>query len=353
MSSSENKKPGEDTIREIRQQPETWRDTVERLRVAHPGPLPTAVITGAGTSAYAGMAVAGAWPGSVAVGTTELFLDFQEPLANRNLVVSLARSGNSPESIAVVDKIQRAMPKVRHVAVTCNAEGKLARRPGVEAIVLSPLTNDRSLAMTSSFSNLVLGGTCLVRLKEAEQALPALCEGGETILAKYEAKAEQLAENPPERLVALASAPLFGAAREACLKTLEMTAGRIATLPETYLGLRHGPMSFLKPDSLVICFVSSDPRRRRYEMDLVRELREKNIGRLIALAPAEVDRAPFEVVISTAASSLPDYLRTPAEIVFCQLLAYHFSLGFGLNPDNPSPEGVINRVVQGVRIYED
>jgi len=27
------------------------------------------------------------------------------------------------------------------------------------------------------------------------------------------------------------------------------------------------------------------------------------------------------------------------------------SLGIGLNPDNPSPNGVINRVVQGVRIY--
>ncbi len=353
MNSLPSKKPGEDTIREIRQQPETWRDTVSRVCATGMGPLPDAVITGAGTSAYAGMAVASAWPGSIAIGTTELFLDFREPLTERKLVVSLARSGNSPESVAVVEKIQKAMPEVRHIAVTCNAEGKLAGWKGVEAIVLSPLTNDRSLAMTSSFSNLVLGGTCLARLEEVETALPALCEGGETILAEHEATAKELAAAPPARMVVLASAPLFGAARESCLKTLEMTSGRIATMPETYLGLRHGPMSFIQPDTLVVCYISSDPKRRRYEMDLVKELREKKIGRLVALAPEGAEKALFDVVISTAASSLPDYLRTPAEIVFAQLLAYHFSLGFGLDPDNPSPDGVINRVVQGVHIYED
>jgi tagatose-6-phosphate ketose/aldose isomerase len=33
------------------------------------------------------------------------------------------------------------------------------------------------------------------------------------------------------------------------------------------------------------------------------------------------------------------------------LLGYHLSLRLGLNPDNPSPEGVISRVVQGVKIH--
>jgi tagatose-6-phosphate ketose/aldose isomerase len=153
--------------------------------------------------------------------------------------------------------------------------------------------------------------------------------------------------------VVLASAPLFGAAREACLKTLELTGGRIAVLPETYLGLRHGPMSFVHRDTLVLCMISSDPRRRRYEMDLVNELRAKGIGRLVALAPADAPAEPFHDFVSTEASSLPDFLRAPVEIVFCQLLGYYFSRKFGLDPDNPSPGGVINRVVEGVTIYED
>jgi tagatose-6-phosphate ketose/aldose isomerase len=344
---------GKFTIEEIRQQPDTWRNTARRVREASAGTPPPPVITGAGTSAYAAMAVESGWHGARAVPSTELFLDFEEPLAHRNLVVSLARSGNSPESVAVVEKIERRLPHVQHVALTCNAEGKLANWPGVQAILLDPRSNDRSLVMTSSFSNLVLAGLYLARRAEMEAALPELCAGAETVLEQHTAAAQSLAERSPARFVALASAPLFGAAREACLKVVEMTAGRIATLAETYLGLRHGPMSFIEPEAPVICFISSDPRRRRYEMDLVAELRAKKIGRLVALAPGDAETGLFETVISTRASGLPDYLRTPAEIVFCQLLGYFLSLRAGLDPDNPSPGGVIHRVVQGVRIYED
>lgn len=344
---------GETTFEEIRQQPETWPDTVERALRAGFGDLGPAVLTGAGTSAYAAMAIEAGWPGARAIPSTELFLDFAEPLTHRDLVVSLARSGNSPESVAVVDKIRRAMPRVRHIAITCNAEGRLARCPAVEALVLAERTNDRGLAMTSSFTNLVLAGCTLARPQETAAAIEVLARGGESVLREHESTARELAASPPARLAALASAPLLGAAREACLKVLEMTAGRIATLAETYLGLRHGPMSFLQDDTLVVCFVSSDGRRRRYELDLISELRAKQLGRLIGLAPPGVDGSLFEVVISTEASALPDYLRTPAEIIFCQLLAYYASLASGLDPDNPSPAGVIHRVVQGVRIYED
>ncbi len=345
---------GETTFKEIHQQPETWPDTLARALGAGCRGLGPAVLTGAGTSAYAAMAIEAAWPGSRAVPSTELFLDFAAPLAHRDLVVSLARSGNSPESLAVVDKIRRALPHVRHIAITCNAEGELARRPDVETLVLAERTNDRGLAMTSSFTNLVLAGCSLARPEEAPAAVATLVRSGETVLREHEATARELvAASPPARLAALASAPLMGAAREACLKVLEMTAGRIATLSETYLGLRHGPMSFLEPETLVVCFVSSEERRRRYELDLIQELRAKRLGRLIGLAPPGVDGGLFNVVISTEASLLPDHWRTPAEIIFCQLLAYYASLAFGLDPDDPSPAGVIHRVVQGVRIYED
>lgn len=311
------------------------------------------ILTGAGTSAYAAQAVEAAWPHARAVSSTELFLEFAQYLDQRGLVVSFARSGDSPESMAVVEKIQRALPQVRHLAITCNAQGRLALAQGVEAIVLDPRTNDRSLAMTSSFSNLVLAGLTLARPAEVEAAADVMRSAVAEALPEIEARAKRLAEKPPRRAVVLASGPMFGAAREARLKILEMTAGRVAPMAETFVGLRHGPMSFVEPDSLVLCLISSSARRQRYELDVVRELRAKGLGRLVALAPAEVDPKDFDEVFSTQASSLPDELRTPAEIVFAQLLAYHMSLRLGLDPDNPSPGGVINRVVAGVRIYED
>lgn len=347
----ETVKPGRFTREEIYQQPETWPETCARVEAAKLAGLPSPVLTGAGTSAYAAEAVEAGWPGARAVPSTELFLEFRRYVGADGLVISLARSGDSPESIAVVSRIQRALPRVRHIALTSNPEGKLANWPGVEAVLLDPRTNDRSLVMTSSFTNLVLAGLALARPAEVSEALPVLCRAVREALPAWEEEAGRWAERLPARFVALASPALKGAAREACLKVLEMTAGRVATLAETYLGLRHGPMSFLEEETLVLCFVSSRDSLRRYELDLARELRAKGLGRLIALGPAPADA--FDLVLETPASSLPDWLRTPAEIVFAQLLGWHLSRRCGLDPDNPSPARVISRVVQGVRIYDD
>jgi tagatose-6-phosphate ketose/aldose isomerase len=112
-------------------------------------------------------------------------------------------------------------------------------------------------------------------------------------------------------------------------------------------------MSFLREDTLVLCFLSSSPQVRRYEVDLLEELRAKHLGYVVAITPAESDLIPAAQRTMAIASGLADYLRTPFEIGFAQLLGYHLSLSAGLDPDNPSPGGVINRVVQGVRIYED
>ena len=106
MKAAASETRGRLTRQEIFQQPDTWPRSVERVKEAALGQLPPAVLTGAGTSAYVGIAVEPAWRGSLAVASTELFLDFDGPLTGRNVVVSFARSGNSPESVAVVEKIR-------------------------------------------------------------------------------------------------------------------------------------------------------------------------------------------------------------------------------------------------------
>jgi tagatose-6-phosphate ketose/aldose isomerase len=110
-------------------------------------------------------------------------------------------------------------------------------------------------------------------------------------------------------------------------------------------------MSFVQPDTLVLCLLSSDPVRRLYEADLIHELRSKKIGYLIGIADPADSKGLFDEIIPAIAPQENDALRTPYEIVGPQLLGYHLSLRIGLNPDNPSPTGVINRVVQGVKIH--
>ncbi len=180
----------------------------------------------------------------------------------------MARSGNSPESAAVVERVRALRPEIFHLAITCNDDNLLAQSGLDGLIVLDPRTNDRSLVMTGSFSNLVLAGLMLAQPHAAPGHVDAASERAKTLLPAIDKQCQRIAAGIRDRIVVLSSSPLLGWGREAGLKILEMTAGRFPVVTETYLGLRHGPMSFLRPDTLVLCLLSSDPVRRLYEVDL-------------------------------------------------------------------------------------
>lgn len=352
---------GRVTYSEIRQQPELWSMTVERVgsseaRKIVQGRAP--VICGAGSSAYAASAVAATWMNAVAIPTTDLLtysrkdlLQLAPALVSNGVLVSLARSGDSPESVGVITRIQQMFPDVMHLAITCNECGAMVRLPGVNALVLDPRTNDRSLVMTSSFSNLLLAGMLIAQPELLAVSLPDIVLNLNRNFVEFDRLAQRLAARLPARLMVLTSAGLAPLAREAALKVLEMTAGRIVAANETFLGVRHGPMSFLRPDSLVLCVLSSDTKRRCFEEDLLQELRRKGLGYVIVIGAKRSDSETGHDFVPAVAPSLPDELRAPFEIVFPQLLAYHLSLASELDPDNPSPDGVITRVVQPFQLH--
>jgi tagatose-6-phosphate ketose/aldose isomerase len=348
------------TLREIYQQPLLWPATLDRISSALQGPRLAerlrkgrVLFTGAGTSAYAAQSIAAAWPRGDAIATTDLLVDPERYLTDVGAVVSLARSGNSPESAAVVERIRGLRPEIFLLAITCNPDNALARSPLDHRIVLDPRTDDRSLVMTSSFSNIVLAGLALGAPHGLASAVESARKRASALLPTLDAACERVAARVTGRLVVLSSSPLLGWGREAALKTLEMTGGHFPVLSETYLGLRHGPMSFVQADTVLLCLLSADPLRRRYELDLIRELRTKKLGYLFAIADPEEPEISFNERIPALLPGGPDELRTPFEIPVPQLLGYHLSLRLGLNPDSPSPSGVIHRVVQGVTIYPD
>jgi tagatose-6-phosphate ketose/aldose isomerase len=347
-----------DTFQEILQQPLLWPTTVARVRSASEQMNLASrlsgvrvLLTGAGSSAYAAAAAASAWPGAIAVPTTDLLIDAERYLLDVGAVISLARSGESPESAAVAERVRVLCPEILQLAVTCNNKSRLAQSGLDGLIVLDPRTNDRSLVMTGAFSNLVLAGLCLARPQAAAESGDRASGRAQTLLPVIDQECRRIAAGIRDRIVVLSSSPLLGWGQEAGLKILEMTAGRFPVVTETYLGLRHGPMSFLRPDTLVLCLLSSDPTRRLYELDLIQELRSKRLGYSVVIAGEEEDVSGFDEVIPAVLPDAPDDLRTPFEVLIPQLLGYHLSLRIGLNPDNPSPDGVINRVVQGVRIH--
>jgi tagatose-6-phosphate ketose/aldose isomerase len=359
------------TLREIAQQPLTWQDTARRVheeREALAASLAGAeavVLTGSGSSVYAAECVA-PWlqerlglPVSAApAGTLLTHPGACLPAGRPCLVVSFARSGDSPESRAVVDELLRSRPEARHLFLTCNRDGSLATayrgRPGVRAVVLDDSTNDRSLVMTSSFTNLVLAARALAG-GDAD-GTRALARAAEDLLLQQAGALARAAGAGFGSVVFLGSGGRLGSARESALKMLETNAGDVWTLAETFLGLRHGPMSAIRPDTLVVAYVSSDPDVRPYELDLLQELDRKRLGggRIVvgaALPPAPAPE-PGTLWLDCAAAAGCDEAQLAAlDAVAGQLLACFRCLQSGRRPDAPSQEGVITRVVSSFQIH--
>jgi tagatose-6-phosphate ketose/aldose isomerase len=223
--------------------------------------------------------------------------------------------------------------------------------------VLDDKTCDRSLVMTSSFTNMVLAGRLLAMVGDVggfRRRAETLARVGAELLLRHADSLARVARSDYESAVYLGSGSRYGSAREAGLKMLEMSGGRVKTLAETYLGLRHGPMSAIDEGALVVCFLSNDATTRAYELDLLRELNRKGLGaRKVILGHQIPDELTSDRDLRVEAAGLGDVSDDDApilDVVVGQLLAFFRCLGMGLRPDSPS-EGVISRVVEDFAIH--
>jgi tagatose-6-phosphate ketose/aldose isomerase len=363
------------TLREIRQQPATFLDTCERMLGRAEDlkrclqNIQAVVFTGSGSSEYVGDCVRLPVQKSLnvtsqAVGSGMVLThgSLALPPLRPLLLVSLARSGDSPESVGAVQLLLDREPEIRHLVVTCNASGKLATRYRNDAratvVTLDDRTNDRSLVMTSSFTNMAVAALALGSLDAPEtyrSSCRELSSASEHVIgAGFDALAS-VGRREFGRAVFLGSGSGFGAAREAALKMLEMTAGRVSAISETYLGFRHGPMSYVNCETLIVCFLSSDPKVRLYETDLLRELDRKKLGlsKLIAgeKIPQNLLRENDVAIEYPGLSTLGDDNASVVHVVVGQLLAFFRCLNEGLRPDSPSEQGVIHRVVESFQLH--
>jgi tagatose-6-phosphate ketose/aldose isomerase len=321
-------------------------------------------LTGSGSSEYAAECVClqlqnelGICTESISGGALLMYGGKTLPLGRPGLLVSLARSGDSPESSAAVELLLDTEPEFRHVVVTCNEHGKLARawraHEKVNVITLAAETQDKSLVMTSSFTNLLLAARFIGMLERPEE-YRKLCERlsqitKELIRSSFDVLAK-IAAADFRRAVFLGSGSRFAASREAALKMLELTSGRVTTLCETYLGFRHGPMSYVQDDTLIVCGLSCDSTIRAYELDLLQELDRKKLGLSKVIVgeniPDSAVRAGDEVIECRGLNELGDEETPTVYVVVAQLLSFFRCLEEGLQPDSPSEGGIINRVVE-------
>jgi len=212
--------------------------------------------------------------------------------------------------------------------------------------------------MTSSFSNMVIFGQCLAHAKDCgryEPVLRQLVQSAKSILPGAADCAAALAREPYTKACFVGSGPLRAVAKESALKLLELTAGKVLTMSESALGLRHGPMAALDRDTLFVCFLSGNPKVQGYERDLLEEIGNKRLvrSRVVVAASGDSPLHPFaEHYLAPAVPfTAADEYRSPLDAIFGQLLGLFFSMRLNLRPDCPSPNGAISRVVQNVSIH--
>ena len=372
------------TPAEIAQQPDTWLSTFELFKrrsgeirdflataglSRDPGSKPTIFLVGAGTSDYIGQSLVyllrKAWECDVAaVPSTDLLIHFDELIRPRQkyLWVSFSRSGDSPEGVAVLQNARRKRPDIHHLVISCNANGQMllesAGNPQVLSICLDDVVNDRGLAMTSSFSNMVVFGQCLAHADDPsryEPVLMQLVQSGKSFLPMAADCAAALAKEPYSKACFVGSGPLRAVARESALKLLELTAGKVLTMSESALGLRHGPMAALDQNTLLVCFLSENRKVQEYERDLLEEIGNKRlVGSRVVVAGggnSTIDSLCEHYLAPATPFAVSDDYRPPLDVIFGQLLGLFFSLRSNLRPDCPSPNGAISRVVQNVTIH--
>ncbi|MHC4396557.1 MAG: SIS domain-containing protein [Planctomycetota bacterium] len=377
LPEAEQKEKGvESTPQEIYQQPEMWRQTLEIMKnkkdeiIKYLGNETDRqiILSGAGTSEFIGLSLVDLFNkasgyDTKSIATTSIITDpdsaFQ--VGRKYFLVHFARSGNSPESVGTFTLGEESKADIKHIVITCNKDGKLAQMAKTIdslMILLPEKTNDRSLAMTSSFSSMVVAGQCLATIKNIDttaKIVEKVAQAGQSLMDKYSDDMNAVCQEDFTRAVFLGSNTLKGCATECHLKLQEETSGRVVAKFDSFLGLRHGPEAVIDDKTVVIYLLGEDPFIRKYEMDLIAGVKGKGIGMKKIAVSKKADselRSLCDLVFEHGIEGIPDDYLTPAYVTVGQELGVFKSLSYGLKPDSPSEAGVISRVVKGVKIYD-
>ncbi len=324
------------------------------------------ILAGAGSSAFIGEAAQGLVQKNTgcntkAIATTDIVthpeLHFHP--SHPTLLISFARSGNSPESLETVKLADSFCEEVYHLIITCNKDGELLSYSAVNAdrsyaLLLPEASNDKSLAMTGSFTSMLLSVLLvsdIKNIKNKETEVVSIVEQGNLLLDNAESF-KKIATLDFERVVFLGSGPMLGIARECHLKLQELTDGQVICKHDSFLGFRHGPRAVTNRKTLLVYLFSPIDHVYKYELDLAKSIAidPRNI-RCLSIGRPQDKAFKSSLNIDLKLNSSQELNIVPSALVG-QILGFYKSLELGLNPDNPSVSGAINRVVQGVTIYQ-
>jgi glutamine---fructose-6-phosphate transaminase (isomerizing) len=339
--------PGQHTLNEIHSQPAIWADALAVFRQATPDlwrlweshSYDQAIFTGCGSSYY--LAITGARLFQVLTGVTaravpaaELVLSPETylPQGAQTLLVTPSRSGETSETVQAME-VFRERGQGAALALGCSPESTLSKRADLPLVVAS--ANEQSVVQTRSLSSLtVLVGLLAATLsgQGGVDDLEPLPAAGERLLATYSELARELGESEEiERFYVLGSHALYGIASEGSLKLKEMSLSH--SEPFHMLEFRHGPMSMVNQETLVIGLISE--RSYRHETAVLQEMQLQG-AQVLALADQAGDDLTAWSRAVLLRSRLPFWGRPALYLPVLQLMACHRAIKRGLDPDRPA-----------------
>lgn len=366
------------THTEIFQQPKVWlkfwnsyysikNDLKSYLKDILNNNETTIILTGAGTSAYIGDVLLGSFSKQFtnpvnSISTTDIIThpNFYFDKRKKYLLISFARSGNSPESAQAIMLAEENSKYINHLIITCADDSLLTKAVSNKnhfTVLMPPEANDKGLAMTSSFTTMLLAGVLISKLNEPEnleEQIDLLSNYGNNLLINYSDALKSVANLDFNRTVFLGSGMLKGIAKESHLKLQELTDGKVICKYDSFMGFRHGPKAVIDENTLLTYLFSNNKYVNLYESDLVNSISEgrKNLFSIgVMESNIETKNIDLKVILSNNGKRIQEEFLPIVSVLPAQLLGFYKSLKFGLNPDLPSTNGMIHRVVQGVKVY--
>ena len=322
------------TYNEIKSQTEAWAQALDVVHASHlpkAGDYDMVLFTGCGSTYYLSLAAAALYQeltgrAARAVPAGELLLNPQTVVRDNisHLLVAISRSGTTTETVKAVEKFKAEQRG--DVVVITNYDEVLSRSADVNIVI--DKGQEESVAQTRSFASMYVAVTAFCAqmagwgdLVEAMKPLPVI---GKLVMSKYEAYAKSLGENLNfDRFYFLGSGIRYGLACEVNLKMKEMTLTH--SEPFHFLEFRHGPMSMVNENAVVVGMLSD--ANRVHEAKVLEEMKELG-GTVASLGEKEAD-VQFE-------SEIPESVRSVLYLPVLQLMAFYRSLAKGLNPDRPT-----------------
>jgi glucosamine--fructose-6-phosphate aminotransferase (isomerizing) len=328
------------TKTEILSQPETWKETLQYLRSDWSDKLPDPkhydqiVITGCGSTYYLSIWAARFLHSSsgvptIALPSSELWYSGDTWLKpfKKVLFIAISRSGQTTETLHALDSFLKT-GSTDALAITCYKDSSLAKMSPLAITTISGM--EQSVAQTRSFSNMMWPIILLGEREIPENTISAVHSAAKAYLSQYQDTARQIGSDLTiDRFFFLGNGPLFGLAQEVMLKMKEMSLSYSEAFH--FLEFRHGPMSMVNPQSLIIGFTND--KSYSYELPVFRDM-QKLGGRTLAVGKISEKPQGIDYLFDIG-KNVPSNWSFPFYLPLIQLLAYERSMSKGLNPDKP------------------